>query len=161
MIIYQTEQIALDIMRSWNLDLMEKVLELYTKEDFSYPLWYLHPPIDAEGFVEAITALCDQNHNTLETCFFLEQICFNSNPKSLLIELLAKRRIEEKEQGLTNILFHNHLKLLHCSAANLGGVDRFLTLKEQRDEIYSSPEDLKIYFHEEWRKYYNPARRAA
>ena len=74
MTIYQTDKIALNIMRSWNLDLMEKILELYTKEDFNYPLWYLHPPIEAEGFVEAITALCDHDHDTLETCGFLESL---------------------------------------------------------------------------------------
>jgi hypothetical protein len=149
MTILETDKSALDIMRSWNLDLMEKVLELYTKEDFIYPLWYLHPPIEAEGFVEALTALCDQNHDTFETCWFLEDLSLNPNAKSILSKLLATRRKEEREHGLSNILIHNHLKLMKWTEENMSGVDHFLTLDEHRKETYSSPDVLKIYFKDE------------
>lgn len=149
---------ALDIMRSWNLDLMERVLELYTKEDFTYPLWYLHPPIEAEGFVEAISALCDVEHDALMTSAFLESLSEQSDAKKILFDLVNQKRLEEKEKKISNILFHNHLKLLEWTETYMSGVDRFLTLSERREEMYSDPNTLKIYFNHDWKRYYLPRR---
>ena len=62
------------------------------------------------------------------------------------------------DQKIGNILFHNHMKLLESTDFYMKGVDRFLSLQEKRQEIYSEPDTLKIYFGEEWRKYYSPAK---
>ena len=136
MTIYQTDKIAFDIMRSW----------------------YLHPPIEAEGFVEAITALCDQDHDALETNFFLASLTDEEDARTVLLNLIKERRLEEVDQKIRNIIFHNHMKLLESTDFYMKGVDRFLTLQERPLEIYSEPDTLKIYFGEEWRKYYSPVK---
>jgi hypothetical protein len=41
----------------------------------------------------------------------------------------------------------------------MGEVGHFKFLKEHREETYSSRDELKIYFQDEWEKYYMPMKR--
>ena len=156
---YHTDKDSLELMKKWNLENLEYIIQNLSLNVFKTPYWYLYLPKDYDGIVEALLALTleDDMVDSIDASFNLISIEENSNAKKILLSRIAEMKIKQQTLGLKNILAINYVKYCELIKNNSKNPHIIISIAHERKIVCSNPTTLKSVYGENWRKYYRAA----
>jgi len=156
---YHTDKDSLELMKKWNLENLEYIIQNLSPNVFKTAYWYLYLPKNYDGIVEALLALTleDDMEDSIDASFNLISIEENSNAKKILLNRIAEMKIKQQTLGLKNILVINYVKYCDLLKQLDKRPHRIISIADERKIVCSNPTTLKSVYGENWRKYYRAA----